>query len=200
MRIRAVGLFFLGTVSLMGTADSAPFAGRDAAIAGPSYPALPAQVAPGPRAQPWPANAFERRAEALIAAGINDQRARYAAGAPSIATNPILTEIAEQRSRDMAAGAAFSHTDDQGRFIAADLVRAQMGSYGAIGENIMMQGGSRNLDAAAFARTAVEGWMQSPGHRRNILDPDYDSSGIGVAVAGDRIYATQVFWGPAKAD
>jgi uncharacterized protein YkwD len=147
-----------------------------------------------------PATAFERQAEALIVAGINDQRAQYAAGAPPLAANPALTEIAEQRSRAMAAGAAFSHTDAQGRFIAADLVKAQMGPYGAIGENIMMEGGLRKFDAAAFARSAVEGWMQSHGHRRNILDLDYDSSGIGVAVMGDKVYATQIFWGPAKDD
>jgi uncharacterized protein YkwD len=50
------------------------------------------------------------------------------------------------------------------------------------------------------AKAALEGWVQSPGHRRNILDANYDMSGIGVAAVGDKAYATQSYWGPAQAD
>jgi uncharacterized protein YkwD len=77
-------------------------------------------------------------------------------------------------------------------------VREHFGPYGAIGENIMEMGGSRTLDARQFARVAVDGWMKSPGHRANILDPSYDKSGIGVALVGGQAYATQVFFGPPK--
>ena len=48
------------------------------------------------------------------------------------------------------------------------------------------------------APRAVSGWMTSPGHRANILSPDYRSSGIGVAVNGAYAYATQVFRGAPK--
>ena len=41
--------------------------------------------------------------------------------------------------------------------------------------------------------------MNSPGHRKNILSPDFTMSGIGVAVRGGHAYATQVFLGPAPA-
>ena len=38
--------------------------------------------------------------------------------------------------------------------------------------------------------------MGSEGHRANILSRAFDRSGIGVAVNGSYVYATQVFWGP----
>ena len=45
-----------------------------------------------------------------------------------------------------------------------------------------------------FAFVVVDGWMNSPGHRENILDGSYDVEGIGVAVSADeRVYVTQNF-------
>lgn len=45
-----------------------------------------------------------------------------------------------------------------------------------------------------IAQSTVSGWMNSPGHKRNIVDPTYDRDGIGVAVASDdKVYITQDF-------
>jgi uncharacterized protein YkwD len=140
----------------------------------------------------------ERAAETLIAEGIEAERARFAPDAPRLALDPDLTDIARQRSEAMAHGAPFSHEDENGRVIAADMVRRRFGPYGAIGENILEIYGSQAFDATAFARSAVSGWTKSPGHRANILSPDYRSSGIGVVVNGGYAYATQVFRGPPK--
>jgi uncharacterized protein YkwD len=47
-----------------------------------------------------------------------------------------------------------------------------------------------------IAATTSKGWMDSPGHRQNILDKGYTRTGIGVAVAGDdKVYITQMFCG-----
>jgi uncharacterized protein YkwD len=47
---------------------------------------------------------------------------------------------------------------------------------------------------AHIAETTVQGWMNSPGHRKNILTPDWKSEGIGVAVSpDDKVYITQNF-------
>jgi uncharacterized protein YkwD len=140
----------------------------------------------------------ERAAETLIAERIQVERARFAPDAPRLIADPDLTNIARERSEAMAHGAPFSHEDESGRFVAADMVHARFGPYGAIGENILETYASRDFDAAAFAERAVSGWMMSPGHRANILSPDYRSSGIGVAVNGDYAYATQVFRGSPK--
>lgn len=183
----------------------------------PRYPGIPpAMLAPPPGYQPGfspnlPPNlpsglcqnanqAFAEEAEALIVQGIDAERAKYAPGAPPLVEDQELTRIAQRRSCDMGHGADFSHRDAKGRFIAGDMVRAKFGPYGSIGENIMMMGGNmlgrRPYGPEEFARIAVKGWMESPGHRENILNPSYDTSGIGVAFVGDQAFATQVFRGP----
>ena len=143
--------------------------------------------------------AEERRTETLIAAGIDAERARLAPGAPRLARNSALESMAQERSYAMAHGASFSHYDEDGRFIAADIVKARFGPYGAIGENIMMErDNSRAFDPEAFARRAVQGWMNSDGHRANILSGQYDRAGVGVVINGSYAYATQLFWGPPR--
>jgi uncharacterized protein YkwD len=46
-----------------------------------------------------------------------------------------------------------------------------------------------------LASSTVNGWMGSPGHRQNILNPDYSKEGIGVALStDDKVLITQDFW------
>lgn len=50
------------------------------------------------------------------------------------------------------------------------------------------------LDNEKIAYIAVEGWMNSEGHRKNILNPNFDREGIGVFIdSKDRVYVTQNF-------
>src|SRR4051812_30754591 len=72
---------------------------------------------------------FVQAAESLIARGIDAQRRKFAPDAPRLAGNSDLADIARRRSSDMADGAPFAHEDAQGRFVAADLVRARFGPY-----------------------------------------------------------------------
>ena len=53
----------------------------------------------------------------------------------------------------------------------------------------------QNWPLQRAARAAVPSWMDSPGHRENILGLDYDRLGVGVAASrnGDVIYAVQNF-------
>lgn len=184
---------------VMGLAVAAP-----AAQAVPSRISPPVLLTPPPSTAPMPCGngAFAQEAEALIVEGIDAQRAKFAPEAPPLVPDIDLTRIAQRRSCDMARGTSdFSHTDAQGNFIAGYLVRARFGPYGAVGENIMemsgtVQYGRLPFSPAQFAREAVEGWMESPGHRKNILNPRYDTSGIGVAMVGGQAFATQVFRGP----
>jgi uncharacterized protein YkwD len=148
--------------------------------------------------------AFAREAEALIAQRINAERARLVPDAPALQTDPALTRIAQVRSCDMVRGQSpLSHTDEQGHFIAGDMVHDIFGPFGIVGENIMRMGaavalGVRPFGPDEFARAAVEVWMSSPEHRANILNPRYDASGVGVAKVDGQAVATQVFRGPAR--
>ena len=64
------------------------------------------------------------------------------------------------------------------------------------GENIAFLDGYYGVNNPGNRNTAitiVDGWMNSPGHRENILTPDWRSEGVGVAVSGDVVYVTQNF-------
>ena len=58
-------------------------------------------------------------------------------------------------------------------------------------ENIMFLQGYSGVNAIATA--TVDSWMNSPGHRANILVSDWRSEGIGVAFSGNEVYLTQNF-------
>jgi len=195
-------MFSKSLLLVMGLALAAP-----AAWANPSFVSPPVLLTPPPAAPSLCQSqnqAFAQDAEALIAERINGERAKFAPGAPPLMPDIDLTRIAQRRSCDMARGMSdFSHTNAQGNFIAGDMARARFGPYGAVGENIMEMSGTVQLGRLPFgpeqfAGEAVEGWMESPGHRKNILNPRYDTSGIGVAMVGGQAFATQVFRGPPR--
>jgi len=143
--------------------------------------------------------AEEQKAELFIAERIAVERARFAPDARPLASDSALTKIARERSGEMAEGAPFAHEDEQGRFAAAGKVHVRFGPYGAIGENIVLErDSSGSFEAEAFARRAVQNWMNSEGHRAAILSPLFDRNGVGVVFKGTAAYATQVFWGPPK--
>jgi uncharacterized protein YkwD/stress response protein SCP2 len=113
----------------------------------------------------------------------NRERARH--GLPPLAVDPRLTTAAQAHSADMIARAFYSHTSPDGsrpwdRAAAAGATRR------SIGENIAC--GQRS------PAEVVAGWMNSPGHRANILKPDFTHIGIGFAGGGSAgTYWTQLF-------
>src|SRR5215510_4426712 len=115
------------------------------------------------------ARAIER-AEMLIAKGIDEARAQLEPDAPMLAPNGELDRIARLRSQAMAKGIdPFAHEDSKGRPAATDMMRERISPYGWFGENIMYEYRSRGpFNPENFAKAAIEGWLESPGHRANI--------------------------------
>ncbi|MGW0830328.1 CAP domain-containing protein [Streptomyces prunicolor] len=113
----------------------------------------------------------------------NAERAR--AGLRALAVDPLLAAAAQAHSTDMVARAFYSHTSPDGSQ-PWDRAAAAGARRRTIGENI-----------ACGQRTpaeVVEGWMNSPGHRANILKPDFTHIGIGFAGGGQMgTYWTQLF-------
>ncbi len=104
---------------------------------------------------------------------------------------------AREKSDDMLKNNYFSHTSPSGKTFQDRLQEEEPASFKTMfkaGENIYM--GNRfdyQVDVPTQARLIVDGWMTSPGHRRNMLDPSYTHLGIGVAARGKECYATQLF-------
>lgn len=122
---------------------------------------------------------------------VNQERAKI--GARPLQLDATLQATARGHSDDMLVRSFFNHEDPDG-FSAADRIsQAHRQLIGLTGENIWM---GTNLDLSDQQKTAVaimNSWMQSTGHRENILKQEYTSLGVGVAVKGQDIRATQNF-------
>ncbi|MCA9997838.1 MAG: CAP domain-containing protein [Anaerolineales bacterium] len=133
-------------------------------------------------------NPFEQDVLTLV----NSERAKVGCGA--LTANDKLVAAARGHSQDMAANDFFSHTGSNGSS-PGDRIEAQGYNWSTWGENI----------AAGYTTPAdvMGGWMDSPGHRDNILNCSFTEIGIGyVYNANDagavdyRHYWTQVFGRP----
>lgn len=143
---------------------------------------------------------------------INAERQSY--GLSPLSYDPALAAIALSHSNDMALNNYFAHVNlagqtpaDRGN-AAGYTCRKDYGSYYTIGiaENLFQNNlytsvtetnGVYTYDWTTpeeIARSSVTGWMNSEGHRKNILTPTYDREGIGVAIASDdKVYITENF-------
>jgi uncharacterized protein YkwD/stress response protein SCP2 len=112
-------------------------------------------------------------------------RERSRARLAPLAVDPLLTAAAQAHSADMVARDFYSHTSPEGTQ-PWDRAAAAGSRRRTIGENIAC--GQRS------AAEVVTGWMNSPGHRANILKPEFTHIGVGF-VGGGRTatYWTQLF-------
>ncbi|WP_141578159.1 CAP domain-containing protein [Actinomadura sp. WMMA1423] len=110
---------------------------------------------------------------------------RAAHGLRPLADDPWLTAAAQAYSEDMVTRRFYSHTSPEGTQ-PWDRARAAGSTHLGIGENIAC--GQRS------PAEVVQGWMDSPGHRANILKPDFTHIGVGFQGGGKAgTYWTQLF-------
>ena len=131
---------------------------------------------------------FMSEVEQLIYNKVNEERAK--ANLSPLSYNSTLENYARVKSKDMGDRGYFSHNDPEGRYIT-DKMREDGFSYSAWAENIAYISG--NTDANYLATTFMNNWMNSAGHRANILTTNCNSIGIGVYVINGKVYATQEF-------
>ncbi len=124
---------------------------------------------------------------------VNAERASHGCGPLKI--NALLSQAAERESRDMVQGHFFNHTEPDGT-TPGDRVKGTGYIYQMIGENIEV-----NTEEPG---DAVVTWMNSPGHRANILTCAFRETGIAMVRQTDdqpvdgvpgvyKAYWTQVF-------
>lgn len=110
---------------------------------------------------------------------------RSANGLPTLEVSGELTAKARGWSAQMAANGGISHSS---------LSSGIQTPWSKLGENV---GRTRNGDHASELHN---GWVNSPAHNANLLDPGFRLVGVGVFVdaASGFVYATQVFMEPAS--
>ncbi|MEU4761613.1 CAP domain-containing protein [Actinosynnema sp. NPDC023794] len=147
-------------------------------------PPKQAQVPAEPPAPPAPTRTRTEveLAEAKAFELTNAERA--ANGCPVLAADDRLAAAARAHSADMAAQDYFDHVSQDGRSFVDRVKAAGYAAPGA--ENIAA--GQRTAEAV------IKGWMDSPGHRANILNCKLKTLGVGMARGGSYgIYWTQNF-------
>ncbi|MFG3253499.1 CAP domain-containing protein [Streptomyces sp. NPDC048172] len=126
---------------------------------------------------PDPETAAEREVLALV----NQERAK--AGCRPVKADPELADLAGDFSEDMARRGFFDHNTPDGK---TPWDRAESrGISGLGGENIAR--------GQANAQSVMDSWMQSPGHKANIVNCDYRTLGVGAHFAEGGPWWTQDF-------
>lgn len=115
-------------------------------------------------------------------------RVRRRSGLTRLVFYEDLLRVAREYSRRMAEQKFFSHNDPEGRSVKERVDEADI-KWQMVGENLAYSNGYVNPVAAS-----LHGWMESPGHRRNILEPDFNLTAIGVWIGSDgTVYFTEIF-------
>ncbi|GAA0929095.1 CAP domain-containing protein [Streptomyces thermoalcalitolerans] len=144
-------------------------------------PAAPATKAPDKAKAPAAGLSKEEAAEAEVLRLVNEERAKV--GCSPLAASSALADLAGNFSKAMAEGGFFDHTDPSGASPWDRAAKAGITNLG--GENIARG----QADAAAV----MEAWMNSPGHRANILNCDFKTLGVGVHFGPGGPWWTQNF-------
>ncbi|MFC8172441.1 CAP domain-containing protein [Streptomyces sp. NPDC057325] len=196
----AVALTVATGTYLASTAPGGPAAAASPAPA--STPAaVPVPVRTGPEAGPGQARAQLRERLPLLVPGggaagtgraeryagevvalVNAERAE--AGCRSLHSERRLRAAAQGHADDMAARAYYAHSSPEGRD-GGDRMRSAGYAWSTWAENI-------HRGPATPARTVAE-WMESPGHRANILNCAFKDIGVGVSLGADGPWWVQNF-------
>ena len=141
-------------------------------------------------------NYTEAEVEELIIVLVNDERQQF--DLSTLSEDSLLTSLAREHSISMVENNFFGHERYPG-----ERPLSYNQSPGTIrGENLakiptrqVIPGPYLSLQEVC--EWAVSGWMDSPGHRANILEPCYTKTGVGVSFSDewDYLYITQIFEG-----
>lgn len=120
-------------------------------------------------------------------------QARSDRGVSTLSYNHRLAAVAHRYSRELAYRDFFAHESPDGSSLVDRYRRLGVNS-GRGGENIAQRSTDHRASAREIARRIVDGWLESAGHRENVLRAAFDVEGIGVTYGPDGcVYAVQNF-------
>lgn len=151
------------------------------------------------RAEEPPLN--ETAAESLVVEAVNQQRIE--AGVTPVEADPELAAVARNHSEDMAQRGYYAHETPEG-IGPSERVRRAGVACTAVGENIAAswygtafesdEGVDEHTTPEELANGLVDQWRGSLSHHNNMLDPHWETTGVGIRVTGENeVIATQLF-------
>jgi uncharacterized protein YkwD len=127
-------------------------------------------------------SAIERRVSEFV------NRERTSKGLKSLEWDQQLADAARSHARRMALRRFFSHADPELGDLFERLEDAKI-PWRKAAENLFTEKGYEDP-----ARQTIQGWMNSPGHRGNMLDKQITRAGTGAARAADgSVYVVQIY-------
>lgn len=115
-----------------------------------------------------------------VVALVNAERAKY--GLSALKVDSRVQQAAQVRAKETVQ--SFSHTRPNGSSFSTALTEAGV-SYSRSGENIAY--------GQSTPQQVVQAWMNSSGHRANILNENFTTIGVGYTVSGGTAYWAQLF-------
>ena len=143
-------------------------------------------------------NYTEAEVEELIIVLVNTERQQFELG--TLSEDALLTSLAKEHSISMVENNFFGHE----RYPGERPLSYNMSPGTMRGENLAKIPTREcipgpYLSLQEVCEWAVSGWMDSPGHRANILEPRYSKTGVGVEFSAEGdftyLYITQIFEG-----
>jgi len=141
----------------------------------------PAKTLPAPAPEPAVVNESPSTMQQEMLGYINAERAK--ANSPALVLDMKLSDGANLKSKDMALNGYFDHTSPT-YGTPIDMMKSLGISYRMAGENIAKH---------TSVKGAHEAFMNSPGHRANILNTSFKKIGLGFYSYGHYLYVTQWF-------
>jgi uncharacterized protein YkwD len=144
-------------------------------------------------------NYTEAEVEQLIIVLINAERQQF--NLTTLSEDPLLTSLAREHSTSMVENGFFGHE----RYPGERDLTYNMSPGTMRGENLAKMPTRQYipgpyLSLQEVCEWAVSGWMNSTGHRANILQPAFNETGVGVSFSEEGlfvyVYITQIFEGP----
>jgi uncharacterized protein YkwD len=120
---------------------------------------------------------------------------RRSSGVQPVAAAERMKVAARAQALDMALGGYVGHTSRNGYgFMKRFAAFADPKLVGRHSENAAMNWQTKGTVDRARAKTLFQQWVNSSGHRRNLLKPVFGYVSTGAVEIGDSLYAVQIFW------
>jgi uncharacterized protein YkwD len=126
-------------------------------------------------------------------------QAREAEGLAPLALEDALVDAAEAHAEDMLERDYYDHVSPEGETVRDRYLAAGGDDGRLVSENIALCEGCPTPPDPERIEALHAGWMESPEHRENILDPGLATFGFAMASGEDVIYGVQTFAGPGRA-
>ena len=121
---------------------------------------------------------------------VNDERAKL--GLAPLTWSDTNVKYAREKSTDMFVNNYFDHADLNGKY-SYEYMREDGIVFYAWAENIARSNATAESNADDIAASLMNLWMNSEGHKANILSPDSNTLSVGVHIENGRVLATQIF-------